>query len=57
LAQIRTGPHREARVSEVRPFLRAALFFASDLSESLVVSENTLTVEKQGLATAPAGRA
>jgi polar amino acid transport system substrate-binding protein/glutamate/aspartate transport system substrate-binding protein len=26
------------------------LFFASDLSESLVVSENTLTVEKQGLA-------
>jgi polar amino acid transport system substrate-binding protein/glutamate/aspartate transport system substrate-binding protein len=26
------------------------LFFASDLSESLVVSENTLTVEKHGLA-------
>jgi polar amino acid transport system substrate-binding protein/glutamate/aspartate transport system substrate-binding protein len=26
------------------------LFFASDLSESLVVSENTLTIEKHGLA-------
>ena len=26
------------------------LFFASDASESLVVSENTLTVEKHGLA-------
>jgi polar amino acid transport system substrate-binding protein/glutamate/aspartate transport system substrate-binding protein len=28
------------------------LYFASDLAESLVVSENTLTVEKQGLALA-----